>query len=341
MTFVTLYVSALWRLHCWRASQALTASWLAQSRSGIPGRVPASGASVGGAYLSIENLGQNPIRLLGARTPIAQRVEIHEMSMTGGVMRMRPMPGGLIVPPGAKCNYARRATPDARRPGEATCGRENSMTLLFSRVGPRSTSNFTFRSGHRTGTKVAAERLDDHAAAFRPKIMSLAFSAIMIVGALVLPDTSRGMIEASITRRPSMPCTRSCAIDDRARSVPHLARADRVIDRGAGCARSRGAPRPWCAVPGINPLACRAEARAGSRSCVPTEARDDHFPVERIAEIVRLNRGIDRRVRRLDADPSPALGAHLAWRDRETGRLLKLHAPWAASFSASIVAGRM
>ena len=35
--------------------------------------------------------------------------------------------------------------------------------------------------------------------------MSAAFSPIMIDGALVLPDVSVGMIEASATRRPAMP----------------------------------------------------------------------------------------------------------------------------------------
>ena len=39
--------------------------------------------------------------------------------------------------------------------------------------------------------------------------MSAAFSPIMIDGALVLPDVSVGMIEASAMRRPVMPWTRS------------------------------------------------------------------------------------------------------------------------------------
>ena len=41
-------------------------------------------------------------------------------------------------------------------------------------------------------------------------IIAAAFSAIIIVGALVLPEVMVGMMEASAMRRPSMPMTRSC-----------------------------------------------------------------------------------------------------------------------------------
>ena len=42
----------------------------------------------------------------------------------------------------------------------------------------------------------------------------------MIVGAFVLPETRRGMIEASTTRKPSIPCTRSCGSTTAIASTP-------------------------------------------------------------------------------------------------------------------------
>jgi hypothetical protein len=43
----------------------------------------------------------------------------------------------------------------------------------------------------------------------RPRIRSATFSAIMMTGALMLPPTKSGVTEASTTRKPSIPKTRS------------------------------------------------------------------------------------------------------------------------------------
>lgn len=64
------------------------------------------GAPTGVAYMRIANTGRAPIRLIGATTPVAQRAEIHTMSMDGGIMRMRPVVGGLVIPPGGMVRLA-------------------------------------------------------------------------------------------------------------------------------------------------------------------------------------------------------------------------------------------
>jgi periplasmic copper chaperone A len=56
------------------------------------------GASVAAGYMTIKNTGTD--RLTGASTAVAGKVEVHEMTMDNGVMRMRPVAGGLEIKPG-------------------------------------------------------------------------------------------------------------------------------------------------------------------------------------------------------------------------------------------------
>lgn len=63
-------------------------------------RATPGGAQVGGAYLKITNTGAETDRLIGGSLPIAAAVEVHEMSMTDGVMRMRKLDKGLEIKPG-------------------------------------------------------------------------------------------------------------------------------------------------------------------------------------------------------------------------------------------------
>src|SRR5690606_7391864 len=60
--------------------------------------------------------------------------------------------------------------------------------------------------------------------AFQPdvNINCAPFSAISMVGALVLPDVMVGMTEASITRNRSIPCTRNAASTTAMSSFPIL-----------------------------------------------------------------------------------------------------------------------
>ena len=58
-------------------------------------------AAVAGGYVTITNAGTTADRLVGGEAAFAARVEIHEMAMTDGVMRMRELADGLTVAPGA------------------------------------------------------------------------------------------------------------------------------------------------------------------------------------------------------------------------------------------------
>lgn len=52
-------------------------------------RATPAGAKVGVGYMEIRNRGAHPERLLGASSPLAQRVEMHVTRREGEVMKMR------------------------------------------------------------------------------------------------------------------------------------------------------------------------------------------------------------------------------------------------------------
>ena len=69
-------------------------------------RATPGGAKVAAGYLTIKNGGAAPDRLASATADIAERTEIHEMSMTDGMMKMREVPDGVTVPPGGSVALA-------------------------------------------------------------------------------------------------------------------------------------------------------------------------------------------------------------------------------------------
>lgn len=64
-------------------------------------RATPKGAPTGGGFLTITTTGAKVDRFLGGTTAVAARLEIHQMSMADGVMRMRPLANGIEIPPGA------------------------------------------------------------------------------------------------------------------------------------------------------------------------------------------------------------------------------------------------
>jgi len=61
-------------------------------------RETATGQAVGGGFMVVTNASAKPDRLVGATTDVAKEVQLHTMSMEGGVMRMRQVEGGIAVP---------------------------------------------------------------------------------------------------------------------------------------------------------------------------------------------------------------------------------------------------
>ena len=68
-------------------------------------RATPKGATVAGGYLKITNTGTTPDRLVSGASEIAKRFEVHEMSMDGGVMKMRELKNGVEIAPGATVEF--------------------------------------------------------------------------------------------------------------------------------------------------------------------------------------------------------------------------------------------
>lgn len=100
-------------------------------------RATPNGAKVAGGYLRIANTGTLPDRLLGGTFAAAANFEVHEMSMDGGVMKMRLLAKGLEIKPGATVEfkpggYHLMFTGLAR---QLAAGETVKGTLVFERAG--------------------------------------------------------------------------------------------------------------------------------------------------------------------------------------------------------------
>jgi periplasmic copper chaperone A len=63
-------------------------------------RATPKGASVAAGYMKITNKGSTADRLISGSSEVAPTFEVHEMTMDGGVAKMRPVKGGLEIKPG-------------------------------------------------------------------------------------------------------------------------------------------------------------------------------------------------------------------------------------------------
>ena len=63
-------------------------------------RATPKGASAGAGYMTVTNNGSAPDRLNCVSSDVSAECQIHTMTMDNGVMKMRPVEGGLEIKPG-------------------------------------------------------------------------------------------------------------------------------------------------------------------------------------------------------------------------------------------------
>jgi periplasmic copper chaperone A len=101
-------------------------------------RATPKGAKVAAGYLTIKNTGTDPDRLVSGTSPVAGKLEFHQMSMDKGVMKMRPVPDGIEIKPGEtvelKPNSFHIMMMDLKQPIER--GKPFKASLTFEKAGP-------------------------------------------------------------------------------------------------------------------------------------------------------------------------------------------------------------
>ena len=97
-----------------------------------------NGAATAAAYMLIENHGRIDDRLLGGSSPLAGKVQVHEMSMAGGIMSMHALPDGLAIPAGKTVNFEPQANYHLMLSGLKSPLKNGSrlpLTLNFAKAG--------------------------------------------------------------------------------------------------------------------------------------------------------------------------------------------------------------
>lgn len=111
------------------------------------------GATVGAGYMKITNTGTAPDRLIGGSTEGAAKLEVHEMKMENGVMKMRPVQGGLVIDPGQTVELKPESNHlmfvDLKKP--LVAGDHLKASLTFEKAGTASVEYDVLALGARPG----------------------------------------------------------------------------------------------------------------------------------------------------------------------------------------------
>ena len=94
-------------------------------------------APVAAGYMTIKNTGSEDDRLVSISSNFSGKQEIHTMKMVEGVMRMRPLQDGIVIPAGGEAKLAKGGDHmmfiKLNEPMQA--GELRDVTLVFEKAG--------------------------------------------------------------------------------------------------------------------------------------------------------------------------------------------------------------
>ena len=100
-------------------------------------RATPGGAKNGAVYMTLDNKSGTADRLTGASSDVADKLQIHEMKVENGVMKMREITGGLPIPASGsvvlKPGSYHVMLVGLKKP--LTVGEKLSLTLTFEKAG--------------------------------------------------------------------------------------------------------------------------------------------------------------------------------------------------------------
>ena len=131
-------------------AQGVKAGDLAIAQAGS--RAAPRGAGLASRYVTIENTGAVPDRLIGGATDIAEKLQIQQSSMVGGGLTLNPVAGGVTISPGDKVVLAPHGIhlTLSNLKAQMKKGTAVPMTLEFEKAG-KVTVSFDVLSAASTG----------------------------------------------------------------------------------------------------------------------------------------------------------------------------------------------
>jgi len=158
---------ALVAASCWLCSAALASSATENSITLDRPWSPATpnGAATAAAYMQIENHGRSDDRLLGGSSPLAAKIQVHEMSMAGGIMSMHALDKGLPIPAGKSVNLEPQANYHLMLSGlkePLKNGSRIPLTLNFAKAGTVHVDVPVFPIGSRGPGASMPEHMNHH-----------------------------------------------------------------------------------------------------------------------------------------------------------------------------------